>query len=193
VKRAVTLLTTVFIVAGLAACSNAPARQEHPVPATATSSSLLSLNCPDSAGQQGADHETVTGGVEGLVLPGSDDPAGLYPIGTAGRGERYFIYKAFLAVSPSAGPYATVSVTSPADARLIYGSPSRIGELFSASSGQALVTASRSTVRLPVCGPRFTGFTGGVIVTRPACVTFAVSSPSAQAATVAVPIGPAKC
>jgi hypothetical protein len=191
VKRAVTLLTTVFIVAGLAACSNAPAHQEHPVPAPATSS-LLSLSCPDSAGQQGADHETVTGGVEGLVLPGSDDPAGLYPIGTAGGGEHYFIYKAFLAVSPSAAPYATVSVTRPADARLIYGAPSRIGELFSASSGQALVTASRSTVRLPVCGPRFTGFTGGVIVTRPACVTFAVSSPSTQA-TVAVPIGPARC
>jgi hypothetical protein len=193
VKRAVTLLTTVFTGAGLAACSNAPVRPDHPVPAPATSSSLLTLSCPDSVGQQGADHETVTGGVEGLVLPGSDDPAGLYPIGTASSGKHHFIYKAFLAVSPSAAPYATVSVTRPADARLIYGSPSRIGELFSASSGQALVTASRSTVRLPVCGPRFTGFTGGVIVTRPACVTFAVSSPSTQAATVAVPIGPAKC
>lgn len=163
------------------------------MPATATSSSLLSLGCPDSAGQQGADHETVTGGVEGLVLPGSDDPAGLYPVGTAGSRAHYFIYKAFLAVSPSAAPYATVAVTRPADARLIYASPSRIGELFSASSGQALVTASRSTVRLPVCGPRFTGFTGGVIVSRPACVTFAVSSPSTPAATVDVPIGPAKC
>jgi hypothetical protein len=135
----------------------------------------------------------VIGGVEGLVLPGSDDPAGLYPIGTADGGKHYFIYKAFLAVSASAAPFATVSVTRPPDARLVYGSPSRIGELFSASSGQALVTASRSKVRLPVCGPRFTGFTGGVIVTGPACVTFEVSSPSARAATVTVPIGPAKC
>jgi hypothetical protein len=61
------------------------------------------------------------------------------------------------------------------------------------ASGQALVAASRSKVRLPVCGPRFTGFVGGIIVTGPACVTFQVSSPSARAATVSVPIGPGKC
>jgi len=134
----------------------------------------------------------VIGGVEGLVLPGSGDPAGLYPIGSAG-GTRYFIYKAFLAVSASAAPFATVSITHPASARLVYGSPSRIGALFSARSGQALLAASRTKVRLPVCGPRFTGFTGGVIVTGPACVTFEVSSPSARAGTVTIPIGPATC
>jgi hypothetical protein len=187
----VTLLTTASIGASLAACSNAPARPQHVVPGPATSSLLL-LSCSDSAGQQGADHETVTGGVEGLVVPGSDDPAGLNPIGRAGGGKRYFIYKAFLAVSASAVPFATVSITRPADARLVYGSPSRIGEL-SAGSGQALIAASRSKVRLPVCGPRFTGFVGGVIVTGPTCVTFQVSSPSARAATVTVPIGPGKC
>lgn len=201
-----TLLTTVLIAAGLSACSNPPARPEHTTPGPATSS-LLSLSCPDSAGQQGADHEAVVGGVEGLVLPGSDDPAGLYPIGPATGGKRYFIYKTFLAVSASAALFATVrghekvtwpltatvSVTGPADARLVYGSPSRIGELFSASSGHGLIAASRSTVRLPVCGPRFTGYTGGVIVTAPACVTFEVSSPSARPATVTVPIGPVNC
>ena len=187
-----TLLTAAFIGAGLAACSNPPARPEHSVPAP-SASSLLPLSCPDSAGQQGAGHEAVTGGVEGLVLPGSDDPAGLYPIGAGSDGKRYFIYKAFLAVSASAAPFATVSITSPPDARLVYGSPSRIGELFSTRSGQALVAASRRTARLPVCGPRFTGYTGGVIVTGPACVTFEVSSPSARAATVTIPIGPGNC
>jgi hypothetical protein len=135
----------------------------------------------------------VIGGVEGLALPGSGDPAGLYPIGTATSGMRYFIYKAFLTVSASAAPFATVSITRPASARLVYGSSSRIGELFSTRSGQALLAASRTTVRLPVCGPRFTGFTGGVIVTGPACVTFQVSSPRAREATVTVPIGPAPC
>lgn len=190
--RAVTLLTAVFIGASLSACSNAPARPGHFVPGPAASS-LLSLSCSESAGQQGRDHETVIGGVEGLVLPGSDDPAGLYPIGRASGGKRYFIYKTFLAVSASAAPFATVSITRPASARLVYGSPSRIGELFSARSGQALVAASRRKVRLPVCGPRFTGFTGGVIVTGPACVTFLVFAPSARAATVTVPIGPVKC
>ena len=135
----------------------------------------------------------MTGGVEGLVLPGSDDPAALYPIGTASGGSRYFIYKAFLAVSAAAAPSVTVSIARPASARLVYGSPSRIGALFSTRAGQALLAASRSAVRLPVCGPRFTGFTGGVIVTGPACVTFAVSSPSGQAAVATVPIGPATC
>jgi hypothetical protein len=185
------LLTTAFIGAGVSACSGAPVYSEHSVAGPAASS-LLSLSCSDSAGQQGRDNETVIGGVEGLVLPGSDDPAGLYPI-RASDGRRYFVYKAFLAVSASAAPFATVSITRPASARLVYGSPSRIGGLMSAASGPALVAASRSEVRLPVCGRRFTGFAGGLIVTGPACVTFEVSSPSARAAAVSVPIGPGKC
>jgi hypothetical protein len=188
----VTFLTTALIGACLLGCSPAPV---HPAPSASgpAMSSLLTLSCADSAGQQGQDHETVIGGVEGLVLPGSDDPAGLYPIGSASRGKRYFIYKAFLAVAASAAPFAIVSVTRPASARLVYASPSRIGEMFGARSGQALLAASRSKVRLPVCGPRFTGYTGGVIVARPTCVTFEVSSPSARTATVTVPIGPSNC
>jgi hypothetical protein len=188
----VTLLTAALIGAGLPACSGAPVDSGHSVPGP-SASSLLVLRCSDSAGQQGGDHETVIGGVEGLVLPGSDDPAGLYLIWRAGDGRRYFVYKAFLAVSASAAPFATVSIARPASATLVYGSSSRIGELMSPGSGQALVAASRSKVRLPVCGPRFTGFVGGIIVTGPACVTFEVSSPSARAATVSVPIGPGKC
>jgi hypothetical protein len=191
VWRAVTVLTTVFIVAGVPACAGAPAQPGHSVPGPAASS-LISLSCADSAGQQGADHEAVVGGVEGLVLPGSGDPAGLYPIG-ASSGKRYFIYKAFLAVSATAAPYATVSVTRPAGTRLVYGSPSRIGGLVSAASGQELLAASRTRVRLPVCGPRFTGFAGGIIVAGPACVTFEVSSPLARTVSVSVPIGPGKC
>ena len=112
---------------------------------------LIALSCADSAGQQGADHETVIGGVEGLVLPGSDDPAGLYPIRVS-DGRRYYVYKAFLAVSASAAPYATVSVIRPANARLLYGSASRVGQLMSTPSGQALVVASRRRVRLPCAG-----------------------------------------
>jgi hypothetical protein len=187
----VTLLTTVFIGVGLCGCSNAPAHSASSVSGVATSS-LLSLSCSDSVGQQGGGHETVVGGVEGLVLPGSSDPGGLYPV-RAGDGRRYFVYKAFLAVSAVAAPFATVSVIRPAGATLLYGSSSRIGALFSAPSGQALVAASRSKVRLPVCGPRFTGFVGGVIVTGPACVTFEVSSPSARPQTVSVPIGSSEC
>jgi hypothetical protein len=190
--RAVTLVATAFIGIVLSACSGAPVHSGHSARGTTATSSLISLSCADSAGQQGADHETAIGGVEGLVLPGSDDPAGLYPIRARG-GKRYYIYKAFLAVSASAAPYATVSVTRPASARLVYGSPSRIGELTRTPSGQALVAASRRSVRFPVCGPRLTGFTGGIIVTGPVCVTVEVSSPLARAATVSVPVGPGKC
>lgn len=153
---------------------------------------MLSLSCSDSAGQQGRDHAVVVGGVEGLVLPGSDDPAALYPIGTS-NGKRYFIYKAFLAVSSSAAPYATVSIIRPSDARLLYASSSRVGELMSAASARPLLAAARSDVRLPVCGPRFTGFVGGVIVSGPTCVTFEVASPSDRAVTVSVPIGQGTC
>lgn len=183
-----TVLTVGFTGASLGACSGSAAR-----PAASPSPSLLSLSCSDSVGQQGRNNEVLVGGVEGLVLPGSADPASLYPIGERGHGRRYYVYKAFLAVSASAAPFATVSVTRPASARLVYGSPSRIGGLFSADSGRPLVAAARSEVRLPVCGPRFTGFTGGVVVTGPSCVTFGVSSPSGRAATVAVPIGAATC
>lgn len=184
------ILSAALISAGLSACSGALPRPDHP--ASHPPASVLSLSCSDSAGQQGRDDETVTGGVEGLALPGSGDPASLYPIGTAG-GARYFIYKAFLAVSPAAAPFATVSVTRPASVRLVYAAPSRIGTLFSTRSGRPLLAASRSAVRLPVCGPRFTGFTGGIIVTGPTCVTFKVSSPAATAATVTVPVGPVSC
>lgn len=179
--RAVPLLTVVFIGLGLSGCSGAPVHL----------SSLISLSCADSVGQQGRNHETTVGGVEGLVLPGSGDLANLYAIRSDGK--RYFVYKAFLAVSAAAAPYATVSIVRPGSARLVYGSSSRIGKLTSTNRGQALVAASRSRVRLPVCGPRFTGFVGGIIITRPTCVTFEVSSRSARKATVTVPIGAAKC
>jgi hypothetical protein len=188
--RAVTLLALALIGVSLSACSGAPAHAGHLAPGHAVSP-LLSLGCADSAGQQGAGHEVVVGGVTGLVLPGSDDPAGLYPIRGA-DGKRYFVYKAMLAVSASVAPYATVSVIRPAGARLVYGSASHVGEL-AASSGQGLVAAARARVRLPACGPRFSGYVGGIVVPRPECVTFGVSSPSARAATVSAPIGPGRC
>jgi hypothetical protein len=191
VRRVLIVLATVFLGVSLSACTHTAARPQRPAP-SGTLPLPLSLRCSDSVGQQGQDHETVVGGVEGLVLPGSDDPAGLIPI-RAGDGTRYYLYKAFLAVSAASAPFATVAITQPAGARLWYGSPARIGALLAAGSGQALVAASRSTVRLPVCGPRFTGFVGGIIVSGPACVTFVVSSPSSQAATVRVPIGPGRC
>ena len=153
---------------------------------------MLTLNCSDSVGQQGGDHESVVGGVEGLVLPGSADPASLYPI-RGNDGRRYFVYKAFLAVSSASAPFATVSIVRPATARLVYGASGEIGEMSGTASGQALVAASRSSVRLPVCGSRFTGFVGGIIVTQPTCITFEVSSPRGKTETASAQIGTSVC
>jgi len=191
VRRTLILLTIAVVGAGLSACSSPPVHAPRSVRG-ALGSSVLTLRCSDSVGQQGGDHETVVGGVEGLVLPGSVDPGNLYPI--RGRdGRRYFVYKAFLAVSSASAPFATVSIVRPATARLVYGASGEIGEMFGSASGRALVAASRSTVRLPVCGSRFTGFVGGIIVTRPACVTFEVSSPRRKTETASARIGPSVC
>lgn len=186
VRRTLILLTIALVGAGISACSSPPVRAARSAP-KAPESSVLTLSCSDSAGQQGRDHETVVGGVEGLV-PGSADPASLDPI--RGRdGRRYFVYKAFLAVSSASAPFATVSIVRPSTARVVYGSSSEIGSM----SGTAFVAASRRTVRLPVCGPRFTGFVGGIIVTQPACVTFEVSSPRRKTETASAEIGPSVC
>lgn len=189
-RRAAVVLIAVVMGAGLSACTNAPAHPAH-AQASSAAASLLSLRCSDSVGQQG-DAGPVVGGVTGLVLPGSDDPSGLNPIGAVTNGKHYFAYKAFLAVSASVAPYATVSVIRPPDTMLVYGSSSHVGEL-AAGSGEGLITAARHNVRLPVCGPRFTGFVGSVVVTGAACVTFQVTSPAGREATVSVPIGPAPC
>jgi hypothetical protein len=190
VWRAVTLLTTAFIVAGLPACSGAPTRSGHSVPGPATSS-LISLSCADSAGQQGGDHETVVGGVEGLALPGSDDPAGLYPIG-ASDGKRYFIYKAFLAVSATAAPYD--GLHHPPRGR----------------QGCVRLAVAHQRADERCFGPGAArGFAGGGAAARVraalhrfhrrrhrhrACLRdFQVSSQSARTASVSVPIGPGKC
>jgi hypothetical protein len=187
----VILLTIAVVGAGLSACSSPPVHAARSAP-SARESSVLKLSCSESVGQQGRDHETVVGGVEWLVLPGSAEPAGLYPI--RGRdGRRYFVYKAFLAVSSASAPFATVSIVRPVTARLVYGASGEIGEMFGTASGRALVAASRGAVRLPVCGSRFTGFVGGIIVTQPACVTFEVSSPRRKTETASAEIGPSVC
>lgn len=169
------------------ATSKTPSAHHHPPIRRQRSSATAGLPWAREANPGPAGSGFHLRGPDGLLQPASSPgssctradhvlaaAAALYPFG----GSRYFIYKAFLAVSAAAAPFATVSVTRPASARLVYGSPSRMGALFSTRSGLALRSDSRTAVRLPVCGPRFTGFTGGVIVTGPACVTFTVSSPS---------------
>ncbi len=153
-----------------------------------TSPNVLKLSCSDSPGQQGRGTEKVIGGVEGLVLPGSEDPAALTRLRSA-DGQRFFVYKAFLAVAASAAPYATVSILHPRSAKLFYGSPTVVATLADSAQGRGLIRASTSQIQLPVCGPDFTGFVGGIIVTKPTSVTLAVSSPHKRAERVTISVG----
>jgi hypothetical protein len=155
---------------------------------SASGASSRTLRCSDSVGQQGGGGEKIIGGVIGLVLPDSADPASLLPLRSA-DGQRYFVYKAFLAVSEIVAPYATVTVVSPRSAKLYYGPSGVVGTLSSRSQGRGLIAASTSQVQLPVCGPDFTGYVGGIIIAKPTSVTFAVTSPHESTERVTVKIG----
>jgi hypothetical protein len=180
--RRVARFVIVLTVAGVVVTSLIGFERSSPA------ATLRTLRCSESVGQQRRGGEKVVGGVEGLVLPGSSDPASLLALRSA-DGQRYYVYKAFLAVSEKVAPYATVAVVSPRSATLYYGSSSAVGNLATRSQGRGLIAASTSQVRLPVCGPDFTGYVGGIIVVKPTTVTFAVSSPHGNTERVAVRIG----
>ncbi|HWD96710.1 MAG TPA: hypothetical protein VG246_09845 [Acidimicrobiales bacterium] len=148
----------------------------------------VELTCAESYGQQGRGGEASVGGVTGLVLPGSGDPASLRPLRSS-DGHRFYVYKAALAVSSTTARYATVSILRPRSAKLFYGMPTHVGQLANSGQGEGLIAASRTRVRIPVCGSRFTGFVGGIIVAKPTSVTFAVSSPNKKTVRVTVSIG----
>jgi hypothetical protein len=82
-----------------------------------------------------------------------------------------------------------VTVTSPATARLFYASPAHWG----AVSDSKTIGAAPRQIRLRVCGKQYTGYTGGILITHPACVTLAVSGPGIKAVTVTVPVLVSRC
>jgi len=124
-----------------------------------------------------------------LRLRGDTNAHDTLPAWNSRDGHRYLIWKTFLAVTPSARPYRIVTVTSPATARLFYASPARWGIV----SGSKVIARPPRRIRLPSCGRQYTGYTGGILITRPACVTLAVSRPAGKSATVTVPILVTRC
>lgn len=168
-RRACQLSLLVIIGLMLGACTAGnPAR----VPMAAT---LAVLTCHDSAGQQGIDAAPalLVNGVDGFI--GDTNAYDRLPVRKQG-GHRYLAWKAALSVAATALPYRTVSVVSPASARLGYG-------------GAAL---SRR-VRMPACGRRYTLYVGGIVVTHRACVTLAVTGPTGKPSTVTVPVLVTEC
>lgn len=127
--------------------------------------------------------------MESFALHGDTNAYKTLPAWTSRDGQRYLIWKTFLAVAPSARPYRIITVTSPATARLFYASPPHWG----AASGSKVIAPPPRRIRLPSCGRQYTGYTGGILITHPACVTLAVSGPAGKPATVTVPILVAKC
>jgi hypothetical protein len=142
------------------------------VPGTVAAGTTVFLSCHDSAGQQGKDTPParLIDGVDGFI--GDANAYDTLPVQQL-DGHGYLAWKTALSVAPGAGPYRTVSVVTPASARLSYGSG---------------IAASSRSVRLPACGHRYALYTGGILVRHPACVTLAVTGPSGKPTTVAVPV-----
>jgi hypothetical protein len=173
----------VSLAAVISGCSHGPA-------APAASNAIAVLSCRDSAGQQPADpQDRPANGVESLALRGDTNAHDTLPAWNSRDGHRYLIWKTFLAITPSARPYRIVTVTSPATTRLFYASPTRWGSV----SHSKVIGQPPRRIRLPSCGRQYTGYTAGILITRPACVTLAVSGPAGKSATVIVPILVTRC
>ncbi len=158
-------ITAVAIIVAFALPGVSPSRTFH-------ADTTVLLTCRDSAGQQGRDGSParLVNGVDGFI--GDPNPYDVLPAQQLG-GHRYLAWKTALSVAPDARPYRTISVVTPASARLSYGS--------------SISKASRS-VRLPACGQRYALYVGGILVAHPACVIIAVTGPSGESARVSVPV-----
>lgn len=146
------------------------------------------LSCGDSAGQQAGSGRRVNG-IESAALRGEPNAYDPLPAWHTRAGRKYLVWKVFLAVAPRAGPFRLVTVIRPASARLFYASPGRWGAMSSAK----FIPPPQRAVRLAACGRKFAGYTGGILVTRPACVTISVTGPGSRPGTVTVPILVAHC
>jgi hypothetical protein len=161
---------SLFTIIGLmlgGCTSGSPAR-------TPTAATLAVLTCHDSPGQQSIDTAParLVNGVDGFI--GDTNAYHTLPVWKM-DGHHYLTWKAALSVASTALPYRTVRIVSPASARLSYGAGlSRL-------------------IRLPACGNRYTLYAGGIFVTRPACVTLAVTGPAVKPSTVTVPILVPQC
>jgi hypothetical protein len=165
VGAGIAAITAITVIVVLALPGVSPARTFH-------ADTTVLLTCHDSAGQQGEDGPParLVNGVDGFI--GDPNAYDTLPVQHL-NGYRYLAWKTALSVAPDAGPYRTVSVVTPASARLSYGS--------------SISKASRS-VRLPACGLRYALYVGGILVRHPACVTIAVTGPYGQSVTVSVPV-----
>jgi hypothetical protein len=177
------LAILLVIAAGLSACGHGRARPVANEPGTL-------LSCRDSAGQQPSDPSArPVNGVESAAWLGDTNAYDALPAWRSRDGRRYLVWKAYLAVAPGARPYRIITVTSPASARLFYASPARWG----AVSGTPVIPLPPRAVRLSSCGHQYAGFTGGILIAHPACVTLTITGPGRTPRSVTVPILVPRC
>jgi hypothetical protein len=177
------LAILLVIAAGLSGCSPGRAR-----PAASQPETLLS--CRDSAGQQPIDPSArPVNGVQSAAWLGDTNAYDILPAWRSRDGRRYLVWKTYLTVAPGARPYRIITVTSPASARLFYASPARWG----AASGAPVIPRPPRAVRLASCGRQYAGFTGGILIAHPACVTLTITGPGRAPRTVTVPILVPRC
>jgi len=148
---------------------------------------LTVLTCQDSAGHSPADPGARSvGGVGSPSLYGGFD--GNLTRWKSRDGHQYFAWKDPIAVAPGAKPYRTITVVSPASARLLFTSPARWRSVWN----NPLPVPSRS-VRLAACGREYASYFGAIMVSGGACVTLAVAGPAEKLGTVSVPINSTQC
>ena len=155
----------------------------------AASDGTAVLSCHDSAQQPADPQARPVNGVESFALNGDTNAYDILPAWRSRDGHRYLVWKTYLGVAASARPYRIVTVTGPATARLFYASPAQWGAV---SDTQTIGAAARQ-IELPACGKQYAGYTGGILITQPACVTLTVSGPGSKVATVSVPVLVAHC
>lgn len=183
-------MVALWSIVAMVGCTTSPAPRPSPTRPPASAPSSVTLSCRASAGQQGADPSAhPINDVQSAALGGDTNAYDSLPAWKSTDGHRYLVWKVYLAVAPAGRPYRVVTVVSPSSARLFYAPPATWG----AASGQPVVPPPPRSVRLAACGSRYTGYTGGILVTRPGCVSLSVTGPGSAARTVRVPVLVPRC
>ena len=105
------------------------------------------------------------------------------------QGRHYRLLKAFAYVLHKPPAVVTVTVASPRSVRLYYPS----GTVWaSGPSAAQIVRGADQSVSLAACAG-LTGYTGGLLIEKPVCVTLRISEAGAKTRVVRVPIAPSAC
>jgi len=113
---------------------------------------------------------------------------------------QYLLWKSVVNVAPTATQGRTMTVVSPATARLAY-FPAAVWPQWGQASGDTMLNATRKSIHFDNCSARYsdalhknpyTEYLGGILVAAPTCVTIQIVGPGSRQV-VRVPIAVAHC